>query len=333
MLRSSKLIRGQLLVACITLLLLYIALPAASAASKSGASVANSVTIKVDGTEVKLTDPVRVSDGRLFLPIADLAVLFKAKTAWDSDNEAITINTANKDTIVLSNGVPVVYFNEGRYRMDTAPFVVDGRVYIPLRHVAELLHAKVKWDADAQLAELETVNPVVVKEDYGLTEIGKEYSVNKSVLLKRNGLKEAGEATEGTALKVVIPSIFDQEAAPFSDEDYRLLAKLVQVEVGYETYDSQLAVANVVLNRVADSRFPDSIRDVIYSGKQFPPAHNGLLDKSTPNASVLRAAKDALNGKNNVRDAVYFYNPKVTKGAFWSGLETIGTIGSHRFAK
>jgi N-acetylmuramoyl-L-alanine amidase len=84
---------------------------------------------------------------------------------------------------------------------------------------------------------------------------------------------------------------------------------------------------------VKDSRFPKTIRDVIYSGKQFPPAHNGLLDKSVPKANALRAAKDALNGKNNVEDAVYFYNPKVTKGKFWSSLTVIDTVGSHRFAK
>jgi spore germination cell wall hydrolase CwlJ-like protein len=57
------------------------------------------------------------------------------------------------------------------------------------------------------------------------------------------------------------------------------------------------------------------------------------LDRSVPKATALRAAKDALNGKNNVEDAVYFYNPRVTKGDFWSGLSTVGTIGSHRFAK
>ena len=112
-----------------------------------------------------------------------------------------------------------------------------------------------------------------------------------------------------------------------------LLAKITQVEAGYEPYEGQAGVANVILNRVKNSGFPNTIHDVIYSGKQFPPAHNGLLDKSVPNSSVLRAAKDALNGKNNVEDAVYFFNPKVSKGEFWSNREVIATIGHHSFAK
>src|SRR5690606_4646513 len=118
-----------------------------------------------------------------------------------------------------------------------------------------------------------------------------------------------------------------------TDAEYNLLAKLVQVESGYESYEGQLAVANVILNRVKSAKFPGSIKDVIYSGKQFPPAHNGLLDRSKPNASVLRATKDALNGKNNVKDSVYFFNPKYSKGSFWDNLTVIATIGNHRFAK
>jgi spore germination cell wall hydrolase CwlJ-like protein len=308
-------------------------LPAATASAEQADGEAAEVTLKIDGAKVKLADPLRISNGRLFLPVASLANRLGAKTVWDSDNEAVTIHTAYGDEIVLSNGVPVVYFNDDRYRMDVAPFVAEGRIYIPLRSVAELLHADVKWDAEAQLAELDSVKPAVVTEEYGLTEISEQYGVSKSALLERNKLNSSAELKPGAKLQVVIPSIFDNKAEPYTEKDYLLLAKLTQVESGYESYEGQLAVANVVLNRVKDSRFPNTIRDVIYSGKQFPVAHNGLLDKSVPNASVLRAAKDALNGKNNIKDAVYFYNPRVTKGAFWSGLDTVATFGTHRFAK
>jgi Cell wall hydrolyses involved in spore germination len=333
MAHRSKLVGVRaILPTILALLLICAALPAAAIAAEK-TDAADGVTVVIDGEKAKLDDPVRMQDGRLFLPIANLATKLKASAQWDSDTESVTIRSARGDEIVLGNGVPVVYFNEARYLMDVPPFVADGRIYIPLRHVAELLHATVKWDSDAQVVELTSVKPAVVADEYGLAEIAEEFGVSRSALLKRNGLGKAEEAKEGTALKVIIPSIFDSEAEPYTEQDYKLLAKLVQVEVGYETYESQLAVANVVLNRVKDSRFPDSIRGVIYSGKQFPPAHNGLLDESKPNASVLRATKDALDGKNNVRDAVYFYNPKVTKGPFWSGLDTIVTIGGHRYAK
>ncbi|MFC5401447.1 cell wall hydrolase [Cohnella soli] len=332
MLRLYSSIRSRLLIPLVAILMLASVVPSAAAAAKAD-DAAVDVTIMIDGEKAKLADPARMKDNRLLLPIASVATLLKAKTKWDAANEAVTIQSVRGDKIVLSNGVPVVYFNDNRYVMDTVPFLDDGRMYIPLRAVAELLHANVKWDMETLVAEITQVEPAVITAEYGLAEIGEQFSVSQDALLKRNGLKTAAEAKEGTELRVVIPSIFDNEAEPFTKEDYALLAKLVQVESGYEPYEGQLAVANVVLNRVNDPRFPKSIKDVIYSGKQFPAAHNGLLQKSVPNASVLRATKDALNGRNNVKNAVYFYDPRVTKGSFWSGLDTIVTIGTHRFAK
>ncbi|TFE22818.1 cell wall hydrolase [Cohnella luojiensis] len=329
----KKPIGKPILIAVWALLLLATMPLTAIAAQGKLIAAAEHVTIKLDGKEVQLTDPVRVMAGRLYLPVAQLSKMFGARVVWDQDNEEATINTAYGDRIVLGNGVPVVYFNGARYVMDAFPFQAEGRMYIPLRDAAELLHAKVSWNDEEQTAWLESVPLAVVTEQIGLTEISEQAGSSNVELLKRNGLDNKDSIEAGTKLRVVIPSIFGREAKPFTESDRLLLAKITQIEAGNESYESQLAVANVILNRVKDSRFPKTIRDVIYSGKQFPPAHNGLLDRSVPKANALRAAKDALNGKNNVEDAVYFYNPKVTKGSFWSSLTVIDTVGSHRFAK
>lgn len=331
--RSNKSISKPIMIVLWATLLLCVGPLAAVAAQNEKAMIADDVKIKLNGEIVKMADPARRQDGSLFVPVAHMARMFDAKIKWDNKSEEATIHSSLGDTVVLGNGVPVVYFNESRYRMDAAPFLAHGRMYIPLRHVAELLHAKVAWNSEENAVELMTVEPAVVTESYGLAEISKEYGSSKSKLLQRNELESAEDLEEGSELRVVMPSIFDHEAKPFTEEDLTLLAKITMVEAGYESYEGQLAVANVILNRVNHSKFPNSIHGVIYSGKQFPPAHNGLLDKSKPNASVLRAAKDALNGKNNVEDAVYFFNPKVSKGSFWSSLKVIVTIGHHSFAK
>lgn len=323
----------RMLIVCWALLLLCAMPLSAVAAQGEKAAVADGVTIKLDGEVLKITEPVRRLDGRLFVPIARVAAMFGAKVKWDNKNDEATIHTALGDTIVLGSEVPVVYFNEGRYMLQEPPFLADNRMYIPLRDVAELLHATVRWVAEEDTAELVTVQPAVVTEEYGLAEISKEVGSTTAELLMRNELDSKAAVKAGTKLRVVIPSLFDRKAKPFTEEDITLLAKITQVEAGYESYEGQLGVANVILNRMKDSRFPNSIKGVIYSGKQFPPAHNGLLDKSKPNASVLRAAKDALNGKNNVEQAVYFFNPKVSKGSFWDNLDVVVTIGHHSFAK
>lgn len=333
MIRGNKRTGKWAVVAMCAMLLLAIGPLSAMAAQNAKATVADNVTIKLDGEEVKIADPVRILDGRMFLPIAKVAELFGAKVNWDKKTEEATIHTIHGDVIVFGNEVPVVYFNNGRYVLDQPPFIAEDRMYIPLRDSAELLHAKVKWKDEENTAELTTVEPAIVAAEQGIEEISQATGISKAELLARNGLDGKSAIEEGTKLRVVIPTVLDNKAKPFTEEDLQLLAKITQVEAGNESYEGQLGVANVILNRVKDSRFPNTIKGVIYSGKQFPPAHNGLLDKSKPNASVLRAAKDALNGKNNVQNAVYFFNPKVSKGSFWNSLDVIVTIGHHSFAK
>ena len=331
MTRDGKPVRRLMMALIMGLALLCIA--PLSSVSAQDASAANGIAIKVNGTTPKNIGLLFVSEGRLYVPVARIAELLGAAAKWDHVNEEMTIHTAVKDTIVLGNGVPVVYFNEGRYRMDAYPFLKSGRLYMPLRQLAELLHADMKTNASQDAIELTMVKPAVVTEDAGLEEIGKSAGGSKSALLKRNDLAAESEVKPGTKLKVVMPSFLAKPAKPFTESDLMLLAKITMVEAGYEPFEGQLALANVILNRVKDPKFPDTIQDVIYSGRQFPPAHNGLLDKSKPNASSLRAAKDALNGRNNIQDAVYFFNPEVSRGPYWSSLDAIATIGHHRFAK
>lgn len=324
----------KIMMASLLVLALMLAItPLSAAAQSQKGNIDKEIEVTLDGEPVKLTDPARKLDERVYLPVSLVAKAFGAKVNWDQKTEEATIHTTYGDKIVLGNGVPVIYFNDGRYTLDTPPFLVEGKLYIPLRHAAELMHAEVDWNSEEQTVELKTVQTATVTAEYGLNEISKEVGAKKAALLSRNGLEDAEGIKEGMKLKVVVPSVLSHPAKAFTEEDYMLLAKITMVESGYESYEGQLGVANVILNRVKDSRFPGSVHDVIYAGKQFPPAHNGLLDKSEPNASSLRAAKDALNGKNNVEDAVYFFNPKVSKGAFWSKLKVIVTIGHHSFAK
>ncbi|SDX83047.1 cell wall hydrolase [Paenibacillus sp. CF384] len=321
------------LIVTMALALLLIGIGPKSIVSAAETTKKTHIAIELNGETVKLADPALMVENRTYIPVARVAQLLGAKTSWNKVNEELTIHTALGDKIVLGNEVPVVYFNGARYRMGALPFLADDRLYVPLRQLSELLHAELKWNADTDVIELKTVEPAAITDEFGLDQISQQFDISKEELLKRNALSGESKIAAGEKLKVVIPSFFNKAAKPFTEADLMLLAKITMVEAGYESYEGQLALANVILNRVKNAKFPDSIRDVIYSGRQFPPAHNGLLDKSQPNAGALRAAKDALNGKNNVKDAVYFFNPAVSQGPFWSGLEVISTIGHHRFAK
>ena len=91
--------------------------------------------------------------------------------------------------------------------------------------------------------------------------------------------------------------------------DIELFAALIECEAGYRDYEGMLAVASVVVNRMNHRRYPDTLRGVIFQSGQFPPAHNGLVDKVLARGvkdSCVQAANDALAGKNNVGDCLSF---------------------------
>lgn len=89
-----------------------------------------------------------------------------------------------------------------------------------------------------------------------------------------------------------------------------LLAALIQCEAGGEPYEGQVAVGAVVMNRVRNAAYPDSIHGVIYASGQFTPAMSGKLNKVYESGKIyescIRAAEEALSGVSNVGDLTHF---------------------------
>lgn len=108
------------------------------------------------------------------------------------------------------------------------------------------------------------------------------------------------EANDATNTSSVIAATADEEP---------LLAAVVYCEAGNQSYEGQLAVANVVINRVKSSLFPNTIKEVIFAPGQFMPATSPRLNAALQNgvpASCTQAAKDAIAGNNNV-EGFYFF--------------------------
>lgn len=89
-----------------------------------------------------------------------------------------------------------------------------------------------------------------------------------------------------------------------------LLAALIQCEAGGESYEGQVAVGAVVMNRVRSGAYPDSIHGVIYASGQFTPALNGKVNRVYESgkikSSCVQAAEEAIAGTSNVGAATHF---------------------------
>ncbi|WP_142414642.1 LysM peptidoglycan-binding domain-containing protein [Hathewaya massiliensis] len=101
----------------------------------------------------------------------------------------------------------------------------------------------------------------------------------------------------------------------YTQADLDLLSRLIYAEAGAEPYNAQVAVGAVVLNRVKNSGFPNTIKGVIYEVSygyyQFTPVLNGQINKPA-SAQAIKAAKEALNGVDPTKGALYFFDNTVT---------------------
>ena len=150
---------------------------------------------------------------------------------------------------------------------------------------------------------------------------------------RKNGLAVDGIAGKNTLEAMGIFNSSGNSSGNVSNSsDLNLLAKLVYGEARGEPYEGQVAVAAVVLNRVKNSNFPNTIAGVIYQRGAFDVVSDGQINL-TPNATAKKAARDALNGWDPSYGAIYYFNPRTaTSSWIWSRPHII-TIGNHRFCK
>lgn len=139
---------------------------------------------------------------------------------------------------------------------------------------------------------------------------------------------KVGVRTSGS---IYTPSNLNESQNP----DLYWLSRIVEAEASGEPYLGKVAVGSVILNRVASTDFPDSVKGVIfeyYQGiPQFSPVAEGTI-YNTPSQDSINAALDALNGVKPVQNATYFFNPDKSSATWIVDNKIYVTrIGNHVF--
>jgi N-acetylmuramoyl-L-alanine amidase len=132
-------------------------------------------------------------------------------------------------------------------------------------------------------------------------------------------------------LFMVRPMITEAQTA--AGWDVNLLARVVAAEAEGEPFTGQVGVAAVILNRVRDPAFPNTLSGVIYQPHAFESVSNGLIWRRTPDAAAVSASRQAINGWDPTYGATFFWNPsKPVTPWIWS-RQIIVHIGQHVFAR
>ncbi len=205
-------------------------------------------------------------DDTAYIVARTLVETLGGTVSWDDETKQVGMMIADKNiSLTIDSDQAIV--NENKVQMSSAPFIRNGRTYIPLRFVTENFGVDVVWDGEHFEVKLSSEQEIP----------NENYVIEKS----------------------------------YNYDDILWLSRIIQVETSDGSLEMKLAVANVVLNRVKDARFPNSVYDVIFQidvYTQFPPAHKDSFQTLEPSHLSKIAAKKALEGVNVIEDGLFFNN-------------------------
>lgn len=228
--------------------------------------------------------------------------------------------------------------------------LIDSITYVPLRRLAESAKdCKITYTDRTKTATVtygsKTISITTGKRYISVNGryfygIGAVKNINGSLYVPIRPLARALEldvnwnaSTRSVNLTRATWTLKDAESFYDADELY-WLSRIIEAEAGGEILEGKIAVGNVVLNRVADKRYPNTIYGVIFdfkNGIQFTPAYTGTIYNKPSSESII-AAKMCLEGYEIVPGVLFFFNPKIATSNWISKNRPFAArIGNHDF--
>lgn len=120
-----------------------------------------------------------------------------------------------------------------------------------------------------------------------------------------------------------------------SSDDYYTLLQIVEAEATGGDLISKMIVAGVVINRVRDSHFPDTICEVVWQEDQFQPTMDGRIFSCEVTESTIEAVERVLQGEDYSQGALFFFarDSAEAQNISWfdSSLTKVFEYGGHEY--
>ena len=250
------------------------------------------------------------------------------------------------------DAAPVRVTLDGREILTGEAVIIRSTTYVPLRSLSELWGAdSIGWNGATSTATVKkgtlTVSVtdggtvVTAAERYFYTDqpilnLGGRLFVPVRALAKAFSLEVDWDSATRTAVLRSTGKTLVSGARFYNADDVYWLARIIYAEAGGESLRGQIAVGNVVLNRVAHPQYPGTIYGVIFDrkgGVQFTPVALGTIYR-TPSAASIVAAKICLEGTSLSDEILFFMNPRLSTSNWISKNRPFAfTIGNHDFYK
>ena len=153
-------------------------------------------------------------------------------------------------------------------------------------------------------------NTYYVSAEYVSVELVTGTGLTTEEIAEIEQKKAAEKAAAEKALAEARAKAQNNAVALSNVDDYTLLAAIISCEAGSESYETQLAVGSVIMNRVRSGRWGGSLAEVLTRPRQFPPATNGILTNKLTSGRIsstsYEAAGAALAGYDNTYGCLHF---------------------------
>lgn len=231
---------------------------------------------------------------------------------------------------------------------ETGAIQYNETTYVPLVPMAERLvsGATVAWDTGSQTVTVQSAalnmtakvgqQYVVANDRYlyvadGVQIQNGQVTVPMGVIAKAFGANVTTDPATGGRILTAGSGTIQSGSQYYNSEAMYWLSRVIYSESGNQSLEGQMAVGNVVLNRVASPIFPNSIEGVLAQKNQFTTYYTGAIQNCNPSDMSIIAAKLVLDGGvvEEVRNAMYFDSANSS----WASRNRtcIATIGNHRF--
>ena len=235
-------------------------------------------------------------------------------------------------------------------KLSEPAFVMNDTLYLPLRAFANALgNATVTYDKTTRIATLTMPGLVLTATDGGFVTYANDrplFSFSPNILMSNGKMyipasaltKATGTSVTASGSQSVTVSGSYKALTPASkfyrEDEVLWLSKIITAESKGESLIGQIAVGDVIMNRVKSPLYPNTIYGVIFDrkyGVQFSPTLDGSIYQN-PTFTATLAAKICLEGTSLSDNALFFLNPK-TAESNWivKSREYAYTIGGHDF--
>lgn len=218
-------------------------------------------------------------------------------------------------------------------------------IFAPLSAEAALGDRTLRYGMKGQ--DVEQLQRNLAAIGYGVGKVDGKFGWRTANAVKefqsKNGLKVDGIVGKHTVRAVLqqsgnLQAQRSRTAGPVSRGNLALtrgdlydLARVVHGEARGESFEGQVAVAAVVLNRLHTGDFGNTVQEVIFQPWAFTAVHDGQFYLE-PNSSAYRAVDAALKGWDPTGGAIYYWNPVTATSKWVWTRQIINKIGRHVFA-